>query len=108
MVHVVASRTNLSEIAVTDQFKRVFMQAGTLDFRNLIQNLELAQSLSEEQRQRLVNDGRRAYDLSKRKRLLAYEGLNDVFQAVRQAGVKIVGVTNAPFYHAFTRLRDVG
>lgn len=108
MVHVVSKQIRVDRAEVESQFRNVFQKAGTLDFRDLVQNLPLTQALPEDGRKRLVNNVRRAYDLSKRKQLRSYTNMPATLAAIEAAGVAVIVVTNAPLYHAYTRLRDVG
>lgn len=108
MVHTLSKTTGIDESIITRQFRSVFAAAGTLDFRNLIRNLEFMASKSPAERDKLVVLGRQAYDRSKRKALTTYPQLNETLEAIARAGVAIVGFSNAPFHHVYPRLQSVG
>lgn len=107
MVHVVAKETKQPETLIVEQFRRLFQHVGTLDFQNLIRNLEVSKLLSNQAVERLIRHGRRAFDITRRSRLLPYPGMVDALSAMARAGVVIVGATNAPVYHAFSRLEKL-
>lgn len=108
MQHVLSKAGHVSEDQIALEFKELYARTGTLDFRDLVQNLPSVRNRPVEEIEQLVRYARRAYDLSKRKQLRAYTDIVKVLSAVDAAGVTIVAATNAPVYHAFTRLRDVG
>lgn len=108
MASVVEKQLKIDRSSVEDQFRRAYRRAGTVDFRNLVQNLDLSLGLSDDVKSKLIRNVRRAYDLTKRKRLRSYANLLSTLGRVEAAGVSLVVVTNAPVYHAYTRLRDVG
>jgi len=108
MTAVVSKQMHIDAHDVEQQFRSVFAKAGTVDFRNLVQSLPISANLDPDIRLRLVTHVRRAYDLSKKKQLRSYDNMIRTLQAVEAAGVAVIVVTNAPIYHAFTRVRDVG
>lgn len=108
MLHVVARELRASEDSLCRQFKTVFQETGTLDYQFIIQRLESVRSLPPERVSRLVRYGRIGFDRAKRKRLIAYPGTIEVLRTLSRGGVRIIGVTNAPYYHAVRRLQDIG
>lgn len=107
MVHVLSKEAAVPEKDVYEQLRRLFMEAGTLEFQNLVVNLPLSQHMCGEKKARLRDYARVAFDKTKRKHLRLYPGMLDVLSSVKNGGVKIVGVTNAPFHFAARRLGDL-
>jgi len=108
MLHVLSKQLRAPEERLLLEFKSVFQVTGTLDYQFLIQSLASARHLTGEPLDRLIRYGRIGFDRVKRKRLVPYPGILDALKLLERGGVSIIGVTNAPYYHAIRRLQDIG
>lgn len=108
MLHVISGQLNVSEEHLLSEFKDVFGKTGTLDYQFLIQNLASARELDKDDLEKVIRYGRIGFDRTKRKRLKPYPGIIHAFKYLERGGVRIIGVTNAPYYHAIRRLQDIG
>jgi phosphoglycolate phosphatase-like HAD superfamily hydrolase len=108
MLHVLSKQLRTNEVELLNQFKEIFQKTGTLDYQFLIQHLKSAQHLSGDELNTLIRHGRIGFDKAKRKRLVPYPGIAEVLRMLDGGGVRIIGITNAPYYHVIRRLQDIG
>jgi FMN phosphatase YigB (HAD superfamily) len=82
----------------------VYRTAGSLDYKFLIQNMDLFQAKSAQEQTKLIRLARRSF-ARQRTRLRLYDGIRELLIGAKSQGFKNVCVTNAPFYQVHGRLR---
>jgi phosphoglycolate phosphatase len=108
MLYVLSSDLKAPEDSLYEEFRDLFQEIGTFDFQFLIARLSFCRTLSPDELKNQIGRGRQAWDRTKAKRLKPYPGVIETLRRLNAGGVKIVAVTNAPYYHAYRRLRDIG
>jgi len=107
MVHVIARRTGFDEDVVIGDFRKIYGEKGSLEYRYPIQELGVCRNLASEDVQKLVYDAWIAFSGTRRNRLKPYEGVRETLRWAADAGVRIIGVTNSPLDAAIGRLRQL-
>lgn len=108
MVHALSARLEVEEEILLDQFRDVFAKYGTLEYSFSIQELKSVRGLPKEEVDRMVHLGRVAFGQVRRRRLKAYPDVAETLAWIAKAGVRVIGLTNAPLLHAARRLRHLG
>ena len=107
IVHVIAKQTSIDEETIYTQFKHVFAKYGALEYSFSVQELSLCKNLPVADVERLVNFSKFAFSRTRNKRLIPYAEVQQTLSHLQKRGLKIVGVTNAPIYHAQMRLKQL-
>jgi FMN phosphatase YigB (HAD superfamily) len=107
MVHVLARAMKVSEDVLIESFRDVYTKRGSLEYSFSIQELDIIKNYSEEEILKILELGQKVFSIVRRKNLKPYEGVKETLEQLYQGGVLIVGVTNAPLYHAKMRLMQL-
>lgn len=104
MVHVLARVMKVSEEVLIESFRKVYNERGSLEYSFTIQELDIIKNYSETEIEKFVELGQKVFSRVRRKNLKPYEGVKETLEQLYNAGILIVGVTNAPVHHAKMRL----
>jgi FMN phosphatase YigB (HAD superfamily) len=107
MVHVLSRETGLDENAITQDFKEVFAEHGSVEYAFSVQELRLCKGMSHSQVANLVRLAKGAFSRVREKNLHVYPGVKETLQWARQEAIAVVGVTNSPIFQARMRLRQL-
>lgn len=107
MLHALSRRMNVSEEVLAQDFKNVYKRFGSLEFSFSIQELDHCKGLREEEVQKLVDLGRHVFKMVRDKNLRPYYGVKETLEWCNKNGIKVVGVTNSPLFHAKMRLKQL-
>lgn len=107
MIHVLSYDLKVSEDDLYNDFRKIFKSVGTFDYQFLIAQLPYTKGMSDAELARQIARGRQAFDRAKAKRLRTYGGLAETLHQLHAGGVDLVVLTNAPYYHAYSRLKDI-
>jgi phosphoglycolate phosphatase len=105
MVHALSRTEKIPESEIVRSARSVYQGAGTLDYRLLIENMDIFQDRPAEDIVRLIHLARVAFSRTRNTRLKLYDGMGAVLWGARAAGFKSICVTNAPYYEVTSRLR---
>jgi len=104
MVHALSREMNVEEDFLYAEFKKVFSKSGSVEYSFAIQELEFVQQLSKEEIQKFVDLGKQVFSRVRQKNLVPYDGVEQTLKWATQAGILVIGVSNAPLFHAQRRL----
>lgn len=107
MVHALSKRTGIVEDDIVADFKGVYEQAGSLEYAFSVQELEMARSMSEDEVKDLVRIAKGAFSRVRRKNLKPYPNVQQTLNALKRENIPVIGVTNAPIFHAERRLKQL-
>ncbi len=105
MVYVLADKCNTSEIRIYEELKDVFSNTGSIEHQTVIKSLPVVRNLNADRQNEVLIAGRRAFDKTRRARVVPYSGIVEVLAELKRRGVLVVALTNAPLYQAIRRLR---
>jgi FMN phosphatase YigB (HAD superfamily) len=108
MVHTLAWATRVPEGEINKQFREVFSRYRSVEYQWSIQQLPLCDNLSSDEIRRLVYIGRRAFDLTRKKHLKPYPGVEETLEWAFRSGIVVIAVSNAPLYLAWRRIQRLG
>jgi FMN phosphatase YigB (HAD superfamily) len=107
MVKSISSETGVPEDVLYADFKSIFKEIGTFDYQYLIGRLAALRHLPISRLERVIDKGRKAWNWHRDRNLRPYPGIIEALEELRNGGVLIIAVTNAPYYHAFSRLNQI-
>lgn len=108
VLNALSSALELHEEELLDQFREVFASRGSLEYAFIVQELEATQSMGTDAVEELIDLAQRTFAEARRRLLRPYEGVAETLRAARSADVMVIAVTNAPFFQAHRRLRQLG
>lgn len=108
MIHVLSKETGIPEEIIVEDYSRVFQQHGTIEYPYPTQELSCLSEYSTEKVEFLTELSVKVFTRSYKKRLRLYEGVEETLSRLAGAGWTILGVTNAPLYRAYSRLKTKG
>lgn len=109
MIHALSREMDLSEDTLIKDYKQVYQDAGSLEYRFSTQNLPLVKGINNnEDRRRLQELAEIVFGRVRRKRLRPYGGVRSTIKAAKSESVQLVVCTNAPSYLALRRLYQLG
>lgn len=108
MVHALSKETGISESTFVAEFKEIFDRHNTLEYTFSVQELPCLQNKSPADLQQLVHVANVAFGRTRRKRLRLYPNVKETLLWAANGGVKLCVATNAPLYHVYRRLLDLG
>lgn len=108
MLHALSRMTDISEDVLLDDFQSIFRERGSIEFSFTVQELSCLRALSPEQLGKLIHVARVAFSRTRRKNLQPYPGVIDGLEWAVHHKIPVVGFSNAPLYHAYRRLRELG
>ena len=107
MVRVVLPRLDVSEAHLLEDFRSVYGELGSFESMEAIAALralrepEISGALADE----IVKVGKRAFEQAGARHLRLYPGVRETLQIVKQAGIRLFVLSDAPRVHAIDRLR---
>jgi len=107
MVHALAKNINIPEDELIQQFKKVFANHGSLEHGFAVQELSCVQDKSYEEILGLIKIAKGAYSRVRQKNLEPYPNVKETLSWISQQGIIVIGVSNAPYFHALRRLRQL-
>ncbi len=108
MVHVLSRETSAPEKMIYEQIAKVYRQFESIEYAFIVQKLEIVNGMDEVSLGKLVHKARVAFSRTRAKRLRLYPNVYESLYELKLSGVTLVALTNAPEYHAFRRLRQLG
>jgi FMN phosphatase YigB (HAD superfamily) len=107
MLHAISKKLDIKEDILIEEFKSVYTKYGSLEFSFTIQELESCKYLEEEDLNKIVELGRKVFKMVRTKHLQPYEGVKETLIWCVNNDVKVIGITNAPLFHAQMRLKEL-
>jgi len=107
MVHALSRKTKIQEEVLLVDFKKVFLKRESLEYGFSVQELDAFKSFSAEEKLSLIKLAKGAFKRGRDKYLKPYANVKDTLDWLTQHSVIIVGVSNAPFYNAQIRLKQL-
>jgi len=105
MVHALSKKMDRDENELKLAFKKIYNEAGSLDYIFVIQALPFFDNYPQEQRIKLIEFGKKIFQMVRNRNLVLYDGVKETLKQLNSEGVIIVAVTNAPILLAEQRLR---
>ncbi len=97
----------ISEEELVAQFREIYSVRGSLEYAFIVQELAATQGMAQAKVEALIDIAQRTSAHSRRRLLRPYAGVTETLREVRAAGVTVVALTNAPFFQAHRRLRQL-
>jgi FMN phosphatase YigB (HAD superfamily) len=107
MIGALALETGVAESDIKRSARAVYRRAGCLEYKFLIQNMDIFQNCQKEEQLRLIRVARRSFRGVKRARFQLYDGVRELLIVARKHGCKCVCVSNAPIAGVYGRLREL-
>ncbi len=107
MVHALSRETKIEEEILLNNFKQVFLKRESLEYGFAVQELEITKTLSKENIFTLIKLAQAVFKRARQKNLKPYEGVKETLEWLKSQGVLIVGMSNAPFYNAEIRIKQL-
>ncbi len=107
MVHAVSKKIKIQEDILIKDFKRIFAKYKNLEFSFSIQELEICKNMTEEEIKEIVDLGKLVFSKLRSSHLKTYEGVKETLYWCKNNGIKVIGVTNSPLFHAKMRLKQL-
>lgn len=107
MVHALSRESKVDEDILMKNFKKVFLKRESLEYGFAVQELEIFQDLRKERVFELVNLAKSVFKRARDKNLKPYEDVKETLDWLKTQGILIVGMSNAPFYNAEIRLKQL-
>ncbi len=107
MVHAISRELDVDENDLMQDFKNVYGKFGSLEFSFTIQELDICKSLDERRIGELIYLGKTVFDMVRTKNLRPYKGVKETLNWCIQNNIIVIGVTNAPLFHAKMRLKEL-
>ncbi len=104
MVHALSKAMSISEDTLYENFQEVYAIHGSLEYAYSVQELKVCVGLAESEIARLVRIARYAFTAVRKTRLEPYAGVEDTLSWLSRNGILVIGITDAPFFHAQRRL----
>lgn len=112
LLHIVSKAIEVGEPELKSECKRIATGYGSLDLQDYVFDLVLHSpkilERGEDFLKKLENDVRVGFDRTRLKYLVPYEGISETFRRLSNGGVKIIGLSNAPFVISYYRLGRLG
>jgi len=108
MVHVLHDATSVAETQLTQEFRAIFQNYGTLEYSFVLQRLPSLACLPADDLDALIARVAIAFGRSRNKRMQPYPGVTTTLRWAVSQGIPVVAVSNAPIYFAITKLRRLG
>lgn len=107
MIHALSKKLNIEEQILKKEFRKVYSIRGSLEYAFSIQEIELFQSYTPEKIQELIDLARGVMSRVRPVSLTVYDGVKETLQTLKKDGIYIAAASNAPFYQAVNRLRQL-
>ena len=108
MVHAISKKYGIDEDELYSQLQQVFITYGSIEYSFSIQEMPFYESLSNEEKENAIHVARVAFSRARNKRLEPYPGVLDTLIWTQNSSIPVIGITNAPIYHAYRRLLTLG
>lgn len=107
MVHALSKDLGIEEDVIIHDFRRVYIEKGTIEYAFAVQSLALCRSMPSPEIERLVRIAKGAFSRVREKNLQPYEGVRETLIWAVNEGIAVIAVTNAPVFQAQRRLRKL-
>ena len=107
MVHALSRKTKIEEEVLLSNFKQVFLKRESLEYGFAVQELEIFHSLPPEKMFALIKLAKGAFKRGRDKYLRPYSTVKETLEWLTKRSVIVVGVSNAPFFNAQIRLKQL-
>lgn len=107
MVHALSKATQIEEEILLKEFKKVFSKRESLEYGFAVQELSIFSDLSQSEMLRLITLAKKVFKRCRDKNLKPYKTVQETLEWLKTNGVIIIGVSNAPFFNAEIRLKQL-
>lgn len=107
MVHVLSKETGIHEDEIINDFKKIYNDKGSPEYAFSVQELKMCHNLPIKKVDKLVYLAKAVFSRTRQKNLIPYNGVKKTLEWGIREGIKIIGVTNSPIFHAQRRLRKL-
>jgi len=107
MVHALARVMSLDEEVLIKDFRQVYARRQSLEYSYSVQELSACADRSVSEVAELVRTAKGAFSHVRSKNLKPYDGVKDTLMWATERDIRVVGVTNAPIFHANQRLKQL-
>jgi FMN phosphatase YigB (HAD superfamily) len=97
----------ISEDELVEQFRQIYSTRGSLEYAFIVQELPATRGMTHTKVESLIETAQRTSAESRRRLLRPYAGVTETLRDIRAAGITIIALTNAPFFQAHRRLRQL-
>lgn len=104
MVHALSERTGVPEDDLICNFRDVYARHGSVEYSFAVQEMECFNGRSAADIEDLIDLAMVAFSRARLKRLRPYPGVEEGLLWAKMSGIKVIGITNAPMWHALKRL----
>lgn len=109
MIHALSRELNVPEDDLIEEYRKIYQDAGSLEYRFSTQRLPFLLSLSDgDERRRLEQLAEVVFSRIRRKYFKPYPSVKNALESMKQGGVHLVVCTNAPSYLGIRRLYQLG
>jgi FMN phosphatase YigB (HAD superfamily) len=107
MVHALSKETKIEEELLLKDFKQVFLKRESLEYGFTVQELSISQTLPPEKVFTLIKLAKGAFKRGRDKHLKPYKTVKETLEWLTNHSIIVVGMSNAPFYNAQIRLKQL-
>jgi FMN phosphatase YigB (HAD superfamily) len=107
MVHALSRVTKIDEEIFLKDFKQVFLKRESLEYSFGVQELEVFKTLPKERVFDLIELAQAVFKRARHKNLKPYDTVVETLEWLNEHDIIIVGMSNAPFYNAEIRLKQL-
>lgn len=108
MCQILAQESGKTEDEVADAMRTIYAEAGTMEYANLIQDLDTKgffDGMPKYNQHDMVDKVQKAFATIRSKKLKLYDGIKDVVETTHQHNIQNIMLTDAPEYQAQMRLK---
>lgn len=107
MISALSKITGLTKQELEESARKVYLARGFLEYPFVIREMHVFSELDGAQLYQLELLGQTVFNKVKKSRLKLYPDVEHVLRSLRQGGVKMIAVSNAPLYHAYKRVKQL-
>jgi len=107
MAKVLSREMGVPIDVLLEDFKKVFAYRGSLEYSFAVQELDICKKFRSEEVKNFVDIAKTVFSMIRQKNLKPYDDVENTLKWATNSGVLIVGVTNAPVFHAEMRLKQL-
>jgi FMN phosphatase YigB (HAD superfamily) len=108
VIEMLSGAMGVSREDLIDQFREVFARRGSVEYAFIVQELSATQNEDSGVVEELIDLAQRTFAEARRELLRPYDGVRETLEGARAAGIAVIAVTNAPFFQAHRRLKQLG
>ncbi|MEW8074125.1 MAG: hypothetical protein AB2794_13295 [Candidatus Thiodiazotropha endolucinida] len=107
MVHALSRKYEIDEETLYSELQKVFIKYGSIEYSFTVQELSFYKALADKEKEKAIQLARVAFSRARNKRLQPYAGVVSALVWANHSHIPVIGITNAPVYHAYRRLRQL-